>query len=264
MSGLFLMSLLLLPRATFNCILCKVWDASLFTSASFPMYFCPQMVCIKLLSVSPGTLKVAGPWGWTHSKSAMPPKHFGLGFVYLCIYLYPMWRIWISGHNSRVQKKVTFLYSSKSNLKDAMLLLAELAENSALVLRILPQPILRTKTASRFVSGPELRKSSLVWGPYWSCLNPCVLWAQTHSDAPVRAKNSGWEHQPCLRFLHTPEAVWKKVPSSGYLLEADLFSTFRSSSDLLPSQLDFLSLQVSVALSPLCPALLYAFAHANW
>lgn len=36
------------------------------------------------------------------------------------------------------KKNVTFLYSSKSNLKDAVLLLAELAENSALVLRILP------------------------------------------------------------------------------------------------------------------------------
>lgn len=139
MSGLFLMSVLLLPRATFNCKLCKVWDASLFTSAAFPMSSCPQMVCIKLLSVSPCTLKVAGPWGWTRSKLAMPPKHSGLGFVYLCTYLYPMWRIWISSCNSRMQKKkVTFLYSSKSNLKDAVLLLAELAENSALVLRILP------------------------------------------------------------------------------------------------------------------------------
>lgn len=75
-----------------------------------------------------------------------------------------------------------------------------------------PQPILRTKTASRFISAPELRKSSLVWGPHWSCLSPCILWAQTHSDSTVRAKNSGWEHQPCLRFLHTPKELWKESP----------------------------------------------------
>lgn len=117
MSGLFLMSVLLLPHATFNCKCCKVWDASLFTSVSFPTYSCPQMVCIKLLSVSPCTLKVAGPWGWTHSKLAMPPKHSGLGFVYLCIYLYPMWQICISGHNSRVQKKSHFFLFLQIELK---------------------------------------------------------------------------------------------------------------------------------------------------
>lgn len=124
-----------------------------------------------------------------------------------------------------------------------------------------PQPILRTKTASRFISAPELRKSSLVWGPHWSCLSPCVPWAQAHSDSTVRAKNSGWEHQPVWDFCTLPRKHGKKVPSSGYLLEADLFSTFRSSSDLLLSWLDFLSLQVSVALSSLCPAL---FTRANW
>lgn len=74
-----------------------------------------------------------------HSTLGMYPKHSGLRAAYLCIYLHPMWWIWISGHNSRVQN-VTFLYFSKLNLKDATLPPAELAENSALVWRVLPSP----------------------------------------------------------------------------------------------------------------------------
>lgn len=90
------------------------------------------------------------------------PSTLALGlFIYAFIYI-PCGGYEFQAITVGCKKNVTFLYSSKSNLKDAMFLLAELAENSALVLRILPQLILRTKTASRFVSGPELRKSSLV------------------------------------------------------------------------------------------------------
>lgn len=42
MADLFLMNVLLLPHATFNWKLCKVWDASLFTSPTLPTYSCPQ------------------------------------------------------------------------------------------------------------------------------------------------------------------------------------------------------------------------------
>lgn len=161
-----------------------------------------------------------------HSKLRMHPKHSGLGSVYLCIYLYPMWWIWISGHNSRVQKKnVTFLYFSKSNLKDATLPPAELAENSALVLRILPLPHPEDwKKLSDSYQVQSWGKGSLVWGPHCHILAHVVCepihflvpWWEPSTQAGKIS--SIWDFCALLRQCE------ERVPFSGHLLEAGLFS----------------------------------------
>lgn len=189
------------------------------------------------------------------------PSTLALGlFIYAYIYI-PCGRYVFQAITVGCKKKVTFFIPSNRIERMLCFYLLSWQKIQLLFWESFSQPILRTKTASRFISGSELRKSSLAWGPHWSCLSPCVLWAQTHSDSTVRAKNWGWALSEIS--AHSQASMERKSPPQDTSWKLTSSPPSGSSSDLLPSWLDFLSLQVSVALSSLCPAL-SAFTHANW
>lgn len=88
MPCLFLMSVLLLPRVTFNCILCKVWDASLFTSASSPCPPAPRWCVLSYFLSALARSRLQDPKGEHTANWQCLPSTLALGlFIYAFIYI---------------------------------------------------------------------------------------------------------------------------------------------------------------------------------
>lgn len=182
-------------------------------------------MCVKLLLWALVQSRLQDPDGECTANWECIPSTLALGlFIYAFIYI-PCGGYEFQAITVGCRKNVTFLYFSKSNLKDATLPPAELAENSALVLRILPLPHPEDwKKLSDSYQVQSWGKGSLVWGPHCHILAHVVCepihflvpWWEPSTQAGKIS--SIWDFCALLRQCE------ERVPFSGHLLEAGLFS----------------------------------------